>query len=369
MRLRHILLALVIVGCGNDKPKVTTHDSNMQTVDAPPLPPGCDYAELTDNANDNGIAQGATGVSEDTGTAGIGKVFCGNVDMTHYDTTSQILDVDSFQFTLAADGAIRADLVGTGLEALDDAEILITDGNGANIAFDGSGVFLTDHGVAVAGLTAGTYSVALFTAAAAAPTSTAPLPYKIKITTFTNACTAATGTATHTEGATDNDVLTEKYSTSTVTGFRHETIKTTDAFEPSAITLAANTNVSISGTMSATAAIDADDYLDRDTFEFASSAGVNEVTIRLDWANKMADLDLYLLAKRTAPLTAGTNWGFLAASNADSGVGAAGMGGPELFVTAIDASTPWWIWNAAYTGSTGLPSPYTVTICPTHVTP
>jgi hypothetical protein len=365
MRLRYVFLTAALIGCGNSNPKIMTHDSNMQSVDAPPLPPGCDYAELADNANDNGVTQGATGVSEDTGfTDAIGKVICGTMDVSHF--ASGLIDVDSYQIALAADGSLRVDLVGTGLEALGAAEILITQGSGANIKFVDVGEFATNHAVAVRGLVAGTYNVAIFTADNNAPA--APIPYKIKLSAFTNACTAAVGTATHAEGNTDNDVLTFKYGASGV-GFQHETIKGTDAFEPTGITLAANTNVSISGTIANSGAIDADDYLDRDTFEIASSAGVNEVTVRGDWTNKMADLDFFLTPKLTAPLATGDDWFIWAAANRDSGVGAAGTGGPEVMITAIDATTPWWVFAGGYTGSLALPSTYTVTICPTNVNP
>jgi uncharacterized membrane protein YdcZ (DUF606 family) len=38
-------------------------------------------------------------------------------------------------------------------------------------------------------------------------------------------------------------------------------------------------------------------------------------------------------------------------------------------ITAIDATTPWWVFAGGYTGSLALPSTYTVTICPTNVNP
>src|SRR5450432_1227254 len=132
MRLPHVLLTLAMVGCGSPS-HVTTHDSNT-AVDAPQLPPGCDYAELSDIANDNGIPKGATGTTEDTMTGGVGKVFCGNVDIDHFDATNFILDVDSYQFTMAADGNVRVDLYGPGLENLDIAEILLTTGVGTNVS-------------------------------------------------------------------------------------------------------------------------------------------------------------------------------------------------------------------------------------------
>ena len=301
--MRSILGGLVVVvsitACGNSGNTRVDGQINLTDSGNPPPPPGCDYGELHDATNDPSSA----GTPEETlltYTTG-SMVICGSIDMTHFTPPTTVgdlgtIDADVYDISVAAENTeVRIDITGAGAEALDDVEVIVADTSGTGY---GDGVFFTNHGVAdVFFDVAGTYEITMFAGGATAPTSTTAIPYKIKLTPYDieSSCAMITTPATHTEGAGDNDVFAIAYPPDgpSMNGLFALTNKLTDAVEPSGITLATN-NTSIVGSLVGTTPIDMDDYYDRDTFSFASGANVNEVTVRVDWADTTADLDMYM---------------------------------------------------------------------------
>ena len=101
------------------------------------------------------------------------------------------------------------------------------------------------------------------------------------------------------------------------------------------------------------AAVDpADDYEDRDTFQFTTGATTTQMSIRLNWTSTTMDLDF-----RVYPVI-------------DSGDPLSVVGGldeslmEEEFETfAVKPSTAYWLWIAAEDGASGQPSAYEATLC------
>jgi hypothetical protein len=406
MRNLGLLVSFVLVGgcsrgleSGNSQPDASTiaeapppSAPDSATADAAdaavpdaasPPPPTCDYTEQHDTQNDTVLANGngQPSMPEATGfTDAMGKVICGNVDMTHYPYTRPIVDIDVYAFSLAADSEVRIELYGAGLESL-NLGLWVVDPNesavnyyGGRVARSRSAVFVKDHAVLIDKLPAGDYTVEMEAATPelmSEPSSLTPIPYKIRFSAFSlaAACPMATGAATHVEGAADNDVLTYRYNTLMSIGFRQLTTKTTDSPESTGITLTPGTTASIMANIgSEGTALDGDDYLERDTFEFQSGTA-NEVIARVDWGTgttDTTDIDFFLLPQLTMPPA--HNWSALTQST-NPQIGSATNAPPlEAAITSIEPGQPYWLMAGAYTGSTQ-PSPYTVTLCPLSFTP
>lgn len=350
-------LLLIAAACGDDGSKITTIDA-APTVDAPPdsppLPPGCNYAELADTMNDD-FSQGATGAPEMTGlTFGATPItLCGSVNSGHF--ASNTVDFDSYAVNVPADANVYVTLVGTGLEVPTVATLFIY--GGTNYAdFFGASKFEVNHGVVATGLPAGMYefSVGVRNAADVA----APIPYKIKISTDApdTRCAKVTAAANFTEagdgaGNTNNDVVGIDFGAPQGTPAEALTAATTDTAEATALTIAPATNYRITGNSANNTVVGS--YKDRDAFEFTTGATTNEIAIRLNWPGTTADLDYFIFPK-AVPSIGGSS----AAANME----------PEYAVTAVKPNTSYWVWVGGYKTNAAA-SAYDVSICGSTFTP
>jgi hypothetical protein len=90
----------------------------------------------------------------------------------------------------------------------------------------------------------------------------------------------------------------------------------------------------------------ADDYEDKDTYAF-STGGANELTLRLSWSGA-ANLDYYVFEAGTT--TAVEHQTTMTA-------------GAENSIFSLERNSNYWLWVGAKTGSSGLPAPYSATLC------
>ena len=109
-----------------------------------------------------------------------------------------------------------------------------------------------------------------------------------------------------------------------------------------------------------------DEYFERDTFLIATAAGVNQLTIRLQWDGNASDHDFFLLEEAAAgdtdpvAIASGT-----LISNGQDMMGAVQ---PEFATFVVEPSHNYWLWsgvyqeNAAPGGQPSLPSPYDFSI-------
>lgn len=353
------LLVLALAACGDDGHTHTlpdappTGDGSVDAaLDAPPLPPGCDYAEARDTTNDDIFA---SGTPEPTGlTLAPQAVVCGQVDIAHYDATEQVVDVDGFTVTLAADADVLLTISGAGADAISLFTLEVYGGSGFT-EFQASADFYGDHGVTSVRLPAGTYEfvmAALHTAALSAP-----VPYEIRIATDApdTRCPEVT-TGGHVEGgdgatSDGNDVVRIDYSAATVQSL---TVLPTDVPEATGIVVTPANNDRLAGSLADIATPDS--YEDKDTYQFTTSATTNQLAIRLTWPSTTADLDYFLFEAGTLPSIGGARRTALA--------------GPELQTFSVKPNTSYWLLIGAYAGtSTGLPATYSATLCGAAFTP
>jgi len=341
---RFVLHSLFLVGCGGggsgDKPDAA--------VDAPtqidgPVTPGCAYTESADGTNNTSPSAEATNVTAPNS-------ICGSVNNGHFNMN--IVDIDTYKVTVAADSDLLVNVTGTGLSGL--ARVVIQVGSTAGMQKN-LGIVEGDHGTVSVRLAPGDYVFAVTGLNAA--DITAPIDYKIAIVTDTPAtrCAKVTAAANFTE-ANDggqnngNDVLSVDEAANPATRL---TASTTDAPEPSNVTANAGTNYRITGS---SAAVDpADDYEDRDTFLLTTGATTNQLSVRLNWASTTVDFDYkFLPAGSTISVTGG-----LATANTED----------EFQTFAVKPNTMYWLWIGAYDGATGQPAIYDATICAEAFTP
>src|SRR5205085_2191506 len=86
----------------------------------PPPPPGCDYGELHDDMNDD--FQGGTAEATML-TFGTSTVLCGKLDVTHFDATNMLVDIDSYTVDVGADALVIVRLTAPGAEALTQVQV------------------------------------------------------------------------------------------------------------------------------------------------------------------------------------------------------------------------------------------------------
>ena len=343
--------------------------------DAPPLPPGCDFAELSDTTNDTF----GTGTPEDTGltfAAATGTTVCGTVNSNHYQPPTMageigLVDSDSFKFTLAADASLYVTMSGAGLETLKGSfRIYTTDAMPANVLF---GEMHAGHTANHVSLKAGTYELNAVVLADTA--ATADVKYKIKIVTemvdARCAYLATGGYAEASDGAanTSNDMIIWKFADMTTPmGAVLLTASTADVPENTGIVAAAGTTYRVTGNSANNAIPNAttDDYKDHDTFKFTTGPTTNEVSIRMKFPTTTADLDV---AIASVPVAGDTVPNLLDVSNRLAA-------GPseELLTTAVEPNTAYWLWIAGYKDHPPGMAPstaatYEATICPKTATP
>jgi len=345
-RLALALSLGVFAGCSSNHDNGNGGDAGSgSAVDAPG--PACDYTEAADATN------GATPEASNVTIGAQTRTLCGQVDGGHYDTTSKTVDVDRYSVTVGATAELIVQFADTQPGGLTDFQVEIFDTAADPTLlsagdYDGS---LSDHGAYLAELPAGTFDIVV-TATAAADVGAA-IPYKVRLVADhpTTRCPDLTGMAAdYAEahdgaGNTGNDVLlvdTTKNPSFTLTP------ATTDAAEPTALTIDPAAMVHISGSSAAVAA-GTDKYLDRDTYEIATGAATNELSIRLAWPGSTADLDYAVFADGS--LTPNV----LAMLTATSG--------GEFATFAVKPGASYQVWIGAYLGSTGTPIAYDAAVC------
>jgi hypothetical protein len=365
-RTRQILLFLGACGlfaCGGDDDGIVIADSGPTVDSGPDANLGCgDYEEASDATNNELALAGLAGTAETSGislASGDTKVICGVIDPANAEDTIGALDVDAFDIDVSEGAAVRAVLRTDGADQTGGVLLFLQyidpDDNPHTW---GAGGFADGYALATSGQeVAGTWRlVPLAFAGETAPT--AAIDYQIEITERP-ACDAAAGEADYTEakdGAKNrkNDAVGVVWDNDP--SFKL-TRSTTDLPEPTGLTLDVDTPVHVHGVSADLTAND--DYHDKDTYAMAIGEGVNELDIRVTWADG-TDADLDALA-----FIAGMPEQELTAGNV-----AFGSTTPDDIGTArVPAGADMWLWIGTYKGATDLPQDYDVTICPRTFTP
>ncbi len=342
-RTTYLLFALVACGSSGKK--------NNGPPDAPPPPP-CDYTEASDATNDKTTEMTALSISDTT------KNICANVDPGHYDMVTSAVDTDTFRITLAAQSDLLFRTFGqTGIETLGNFSVMIFDTQANPTLLNGGKLdtMLGDHGVFAASLPAGDYDVVMVARNTA--DVAAPIPYKVRIIPDMPMmrCPTISDPAAYTEAHDNadnlgNDVVDVDFGKDPSFSL---TAATTDAPEPSGVTLDADKPMRVSG--SSANVTGPDEYGDRDTYQLMTGAMTNEVALRLDWPAGGADLDSVMFVDSQMVATG-------AATRSDTS-------GDEITTFAVKPSTSYWVWVGGVKGSTGLPAAYDVSLCGTAVDP
>ncbi|MGE3544271.1 MAG: hypothetical protein AB7L28_10075, partial [Kofleriaceae bacterium] len=208
-------------------------------IDGPELPEGCDFAELADATNDNilnmaGVPE-ATGLSFSAATTTV----CGAVNTGHFDDMNQVVDIDTFTISVAANSRVLLTMQGAGIETLGEVNVFI-DGEDSSITAPVYG----NQAVANGSLAAGEYTITVLAFNPTAPA--ADVSYKVKIVPDDpdTRCATATAAADFTEandGAnnTGNDMVDVRFSGDAAT--RRVLTAAVDSAEPTGLTMASGT--------------------------------------------------------------------------------------------------------------------------------
>lgn len=338
-----LLASLLLVACGgDDKTKVDAPihiDAPGGGSDGPGGQVTCAYTEMADATNNMAATAEASGLAVTGSTA-----ICGKLDSSHFDSANQLVDVDVYGFSLAADQDLIVRVWGAAA-ALDTVTIQIADPSGTQLAF---GKYLGDHGALSVHLTAGNYVAGVAAFNPSAIGSAIDYHVSFELDTPATRCGKITAAANYTEtgdgGGSGNDMV--DYN-ETADPQKRLTTSTTDMPEMTGVTATAGSKSRLTGSSANVNA--ADSYMDRDTYQFTTGANVNELSIRLNWAATTVDFDYLVLAANSANSFAGG----LRTSNSED----------EFETFAVAPSTTYWLWVGSYDGSTGLPQTYDASIC------
>lgn len=364
-RTRQILLFLGACGLfacgGDDDGGIVIADSGPTVDSGPDANLGCgDYEEASDGSNNPFAEGGAAESSGITFAAGDTKVVCGVVDPAQADDAFGVVDLDGFDFDVGEGAPLRVVLRTDGADQLGGLLLLLqwVDENGDGHSF-GAGGYAEGYALATSGQeVAGTWRLVV----AAFPGETPPaasIDYQLEIVERP-ACDAAAGDADYTEA--NDGAKNHKNDMVSVTWANDPSFKatrsTTDVAEPTGLSLDVGTPVHLHGTSADIAAND--DYHDKDAYALTIGEGVNELDVRVTWADG-TDVDMDALAfiagMPEAELTGG-NVAF-ASSTPD-----------DLGTARVPGGVDMWLWVAAYNeAATDLPQDYDVTICPRTFTP
>lgn len=340
MRWPLVLVALV-AACGGEHNTHTGVDALLP--DTGPMidaPLGCDYAEQHDATNDD-VPPSPGAPEATTLTIGAKTTICGKFQSTHFDGDITV-DVDGYTATVGADTDVLVRISGAGAEAIELVGVDVYGG----AAFDqlqASVTFYGDHGVTGVHLPAGTYEFVPFALNSAA--ITADVAYKLVLSTDsldTRCAVLASGgylEAHDGTNNTDNDMIAFPNSAPSML-----TAALTDMPEPSGITTSATSKNRVAG--SAADITTADRYEDRDTYAFSTGAA-NELTVRLGWTGA-ANLDYYV---------------FEVANPDPVATAKATSGNAETATFSLKPNSNYWLLVGAVAGGSGLPAPYSATLC------
>lgn len=116
-----------------------------------------------------------------------------------------------------------------------------------------------------------------------------------------------------------------------------------------------------------------DEYVERDTFLISTAAGVNQLTVRLQWDGNSSDHDYFLFEEPVAgdteptPVASGTL--------ISNGQDAMGNPQPEFATFVVEPSKNYWLWTGVYMenadpgGAPTLPSDYDFSLFGDAITP
>jgi hypothetical protein len=348
---RLLVVAAAVAACGDDGGNAKVDGAVVvDTLLIDGLPPGCNYAERSDATNDD--LSDPPGTPEATSLAfRDDTVICGTFDSTHFDGDITV-DVDSYTFSVPNETDALLRIRATGAEAFAEAGIvgidLYTGSNLDQVA--GKVTFYGDHGVSSIHLPAGNYRMqafVLYTEAIAAPIS-----YELELVIDTPAlrCPELTsGGYTEmrdTNGNDNNENNMYQFTTATPT----LSSNASDMPENTNFTLSPSADQRITGSA---ANVTADNYEDKDAYAFSTGSQPNELTVRLTWVNA-ANLDFYLFeANSTTEVSRSTS---------------TSTASPEAKTFSVKPSTAYWLLIAAK-GATGLPRPYSATLCTQNYAP
>lgn len=359
MRSIRLLPLVLLIACGDNKDGHNGPPDAGKTPDAPPdaaIPLTCAYTEMADVLNDDVSA--GNGMAEETMLSFTGPMMiCGKLDNTHYDTARQLIDIDSYTFTVPAESNGLVYFTAPGAEAYDSVFIEI---NAMTVNTSEYGGFIGNHAVLSASLPPDDYTVTVHSADAVAPPSA--LDYKLVIVPdAATRCAKSTAAATFTEArdtalAPDlNDMIEVRYMGNT----RQPTASLLDMPEATGISVAPNMSYHIVGTNHANPGVPpaswADSFQDRDTYEVTMGPNANELSVRLNWPGTTADFDLFVFEKDGSYEEAA---GWYNGNMED-----------EFTTLAVDPSKTYWVWVGADNASTGQPINYDVTLCGATFTP
>lgn len=361
--LRIALVApLALIACGDNGDGPGTVDANhadTKMVDGPAAT--CEHNEANDAGNDDLFGSGAAETTNlDFTTSKV--TFCGNLDNTHFDSGSMVVDSDTYKVHVPSGVDAKLTLSAAGAENLNTVLIEVYENV---MGTDAVGTFVGNHAAAAKSLIPGDYVVRVTAFHTAAP-STA-IPYRltlapIPLTTLCPHVTTGGYTEAH-DGVTKdaNDMIEVRYGSATPK--RQLTANTLDAPEDttSAFTIAPAMNYRATGVNDAAPvpasppADWADSFQDRDTYAIKTGANTNEISVRLNWAATTMDMDLMVFPEGALPEFADSYENLKME--------------PEFITTAVKPNTTYWVWTGADDSTTGQPLNYDLSICGATFTP
>ena len=366
------IAALVPVGgCGGGSastdagpPRDGLPAPDVATLDGAVVDCTGDHRESADHTNDpitvdNDSAEG-TGFQLSDGAQPF--TVCGQIDPAQ--ANDMVVDGDVYQFTVTGSDPVNVRIEMTSPEGLQAHDLTLklyrVDDGPSQVA---TGVFRNDYAL-VAGLTLapGTYWVS---AVAFAPAPSGPIGYTIQIGVDAFSCDADGGAPDYTESgdggqSRGNDMVAVHYPNPPAL------TSAGDAPETTALVLMPGAIYHLRGT-SAAIGSDGDNYLDRDTYLFATGAATTELQVRLTWHpddTPDVDLDTYLFAASDPATDYSLGLGTTVDDRTD-----------EVFTINVNPSTSYWLWTGAFDelsqgGDSDLPVTYDITLCPrTHGVP
>jgi hypothetical protein len=301
----------------------------------------CSYTETSDGTND--VTSEMTGLTLD----GHAHEVCGNFDPNHFSSTIRSADDDRYRVTVSAATPVLIDvIVGDGLAVLTGVTVRFwsLDAQPQLVGIATYDPTLADHGAFIITLPPADYDMVI---SADAPSALAgdPIAYRVRAATMP-ACDETTDDPSYSEKndtAGANDTVGVDF-----TKDPSFTAMTASSPESTSIGIDAGHSYAIAGMLDDTAR--ADQYLDRDTYEFTTDDNTNELAVRVTWPSTTSDVDgIIFEADTMKPVVA---------SNLSSDTG------PELTMFAVKPSTKYWLWVGNFTGSTA--TSYRATVCGNH---
>jgi len=347
-----LVVALVLGACGDDSGSARMDSgggadgSGSDLFNTIP----CDYVESMDTTNFMPSTSEPT--TKSLGAARL--VMCGKFDTGHYGMNGtmappDLADADGFLFNVTTAGPVIVHLIAdNNLSMTTRSIVYISKGN----TLYGLGVIEGDHATFTHDLPMGTdYVIGVYTIHSAALASA--INYKVLVSPDTARCAKKTGTADHAEGADGgaNDVVDYNFTSNSQSSL---SAATTDNAEDTMLLVDPSSTFLFTGDL---ANVDpADDYMDRDTFQFATGPTTTQMSVRLNWTSTTADNDFRIYPPKLSGSIASFAGGVDASDMED-----------EYETFAVQPNTLYWLWVAASDGAS--PGAYAATLCGETFTP